>query len=346
MGRKKNIVYKKDELDELTSGKTATVKKKEAAPKTKRKKKEEEVLIEPTDKEDKGIVVDLYETPKLDEDDQNIVELVTSQCPPIKTLFETLNGILSNINLYFTPKGIYIRALNRDETINVNAELWGDRFEHYCFRTREKTDDMTEEERKMAEEHIVGIRLVTFYKIISTLGANNILTIYVDKNSPERLGTRIEIKERSTIHDYSINRLNIKVLRMEPIDPDEYPVIISIPSNYFQKICRDANRLVDRVEISHSQNDQLNMRFDAEGVTQETIIGKNKDYLQFVKNELDEHEIIQGVYSLKDLVSFSKCTSISDNVLLHLSNEYPLMVQYGIGNLGFIQLFMDEIETD
>ena len=319
MGRHKNIVYNKDDIQKLTQQ-----EKKPRATKKKKAVQEEEVLVEETEN---GIVVDLYEQPPNNTDTEYLVSLVTSQCPPIKTLFETLNGILSNINLHFTPEGIYIRALNRDETINVNAELLCDRFEHYNCKK---------------EEHIVGIRLVSFYKIISTLGANNVLTMYVDESSPERLSTRIEIKERSTIHDYTINRLNIKVLRLDPIDSDDYPVIIEMPSNYFQKICRDANRLVDKVEISYSTNSQLFLRFETEGIIQETTIGENKDYLKFIKNEKTE-EIIQGVYNLKDLVSFSKCTSISDSVKLHLSNEHPFMVQYKIGNLGVIQLFMDDI---
>jgi len=320
MGRHKNIVYNKDDIKKLTKDDKVKVNKK-----SKKEAKEEEVVIEDTEKN--GIVVDLYEQPSESLNETKcLVSLVTSQCPPIKTLFETLNGILSNINLYFTPEGIFIRALNRDETINVNAELLCDRFEYYHCKK---------------DEHIVGIRLVSFYKIISTLGANNVLTMYVDENSPERLSTRIEIKERNTIHNYTINRLNIKVLRLDPIDSDDYPVIIEMPSNYFQKICRDANRLVDKVEITYSTDNQLFLRFETDGIIQETTIGENKDYLKFIKNEKTE-EIIQGVYNLKDLVSFSKCTSISDSVKLHLSNEHPFMIQYKIGNLGVIKLFMDD----
>lgn len=346
--RRKNIVYDKKDIQKLkqqpTSDKSeqnVTDADKTEPRKSQRKKRDretikragthsEDVVIEEAPQQE-VIVVDLFEAPADKEDnDQYAVFLATSQCQPIKTLFETLNGILGNINIHFTPEKAYITTHNRDENITVNVELWRERLEYYVCKK---------------QEYIVGIKLANFYKIISTLGANNILTIYVDtstKERAERLGVRIKVNDRATTHDYTINRINAKVKRLSAIKPDAYPVIISMPSNYFQKICRDAHRLVDKVEISYSGNKQLFLRFAAENVTQETSIEENKDYLKFVKNEKTDEMIIQGVYSLKDLVSFSKCTSISDTVLLHLDIELPLMIQYSVGNLGIIQLFMDE----
>jgi hypothetical protein len=75
----------------------------------------------------------------------------------------------------------------------------------------------------------------------------------------------------------------------------------------------------------------------------ETIIGQTDDNLIFLKNE-NIDDIIQGIYSLKDLTTFAKCTSISDRAIIYMSNTLPLMLQYSVGNLGKIQLFMSQVK--
>ena len=52
----------------------------------------------------------------------------------------------------------------------------------------------------------------------------------------------------------------------------------------------------------------------------------------------DSNKIIQGVYALKYLVLFSKCTNLCNSVEVYLKNDFPLIIKYEIASLGEIKL--------
>jgi len=304
MGKRKNIVYDKAELDKL---------------------QEDSVAVSDT-------VIEIYDSAsnKSIKDDQNLIKVSTCQCSPIKTVVETLNGLLPSANFCFTKKKLTVKAVNVNKTLIVNMELDAENFEDYNCQ---------------AEEYSIGIKLANFHKIINSIGSTNELSLIVDKNDPNRLDIRVVIEEKNTIHNWRMNLLDTKPNEIKIIDINDYPVVVSIPSNYFQKICRDAGRHTTNFEISRGLNRQLILTFDSDNLSQETTIGTSEDNLNlsFLKNE-NKDEIIQGNYSLKDLITFSKCTSISEHAIIYMSNTLPLMIQYSVGNLGKIQLFMKQIE--
>ena len=303
MGKRKKVVYDEDDLKELQKKKTPIT--------------------------DDSTVIELYESKnnKSLKDEQNFIKVITSQCSPIKTVVETLNGLLPSANFCFTKSQIILKAININNSLVVNMELEAENFEEYDCQV---------------EKHCIGIKLANFHKIINSIGSNNVLSLIVDKNDPNRLGIRVAVNEKDTIHNWRMNLLDTKPDEIGIIDINNYPVVISISSNYFQKICRDAGRHTTDFEISRGSNEQLILIFNSDNMQQETTVGTSKENLTFLKNELPD-EIIQGRYSLKDLITFSKCTSISDRAIIYMSNTLPLMIQYSVGNLGKIQLFMKQV---
>jgi len=51
----------------------------------------------------------------------------------------------------------------------------------------------------------------------------------------------------------------------------------------------------------------------------------------------NEDEIIQGNFNLKFLTLFTKCSSLSRTIQLHLQNDFPLIIEYNhlLGNIKF-----------
>jgi proliferating cell nuclear antigen len=47
---------------------------------------------------------------------------------------------------------------------------------------------------------------------------------------------------------------------------------------------------------------------------------------------------VQGVFSLKYLVLFTKCTNLSSSVEIYLKNDYPLIVKFLVASLGELKL--------
>ena len=57
----------------------------------------------------------------------------------------------------------------------------------------------------------------------------------------------------------------------------------------------------------------------------------------------NSNEIIQGMFSLKYLVLFTKCTNLSSSIELYLKNDYPLIIRYQVANLGEVKLCLAPI---
>ena len=56
------------------------------------------------------------------------------------------------------------------------------------------------------------------------------------------------------------------------------------------------------------------------------------------KKNTNPEEIIQGLFALKHLVLFSKCTNLCPSIELYLKNDYPLIIKYLVASLGEIKL--------
>ena len=108
-----------------------------------------------------------------------------------------------------------------------------------------------------------------------------------------------------------------------------------MPSNEFQKICRDMSNLSEIIEIQNIQN-RLIFACNGEFAEQETIFTENGG-LTF-SNDNSKYDVIQGYYNLKHLVLFTKCTNLSTNVQLFMKNDFPLIIQYKVGSLGYLKL--------
>lgn len=108
-------------------------------------------------------------------------------------------------------------------------------------------------------------------------------------------------------------------------------------STDFQKICRDMVNISDEIEIKAVDN-SLILTCKGEFAEQETVIGEcSSNGISFCQNCKDS-EIIQGIFSLKYLTLFAKCTNLCPSIQIYLKNDYPLIVCYNVGSLGEIKM--------
>jgi proliferating cell nuclear antigen len=162
---------------------------------------------------------------------------------------------------------------------------------------------------------------------------NDTLTLSLDETNCNVLLITIENGEKNTITNYKLNLIDLNEDNIK-IPPTEFESVITMPSGGFQKLCKDMVNIGDKVEI-RSIGKQLIFTCMGEFAEQETIVGENTG-TKFEKN--DESHIIQGVFSLKHLVMFTKCTNLSNSIEIMLKNDYPIIVKYQVASLGNINL--------
>ena len=91
----------------------------------------------------------------------------------------------------------------------------------------------------------------------------------------------------------------------------------------------------EKVEITSSGGDLI-FKCLGDFAEQETLIGENTSMR--VQRPSKTNEIVQGVFQLKHLVLFTKCTNLCPQIEVYLENDLPLVVKYNVASLGFVKL--------
>jgi proliferating cell nuclear antigen len=250
------------------------------------------------------------------------LEIKTVQSSTFKQVVDALKEILMDVNLEFDETGMKVVAMDNTHVVLVHLKLDAEQFETYHC------------EKKL----YVGINILKLHMLIKTIGNNDILTLFVERDDTNNLGIRIENADKNVRSVYKLSMLDINVLNIT-IPPAEFQTIITMPSLDFQKIVRDMHNLADFIEIRNVGNQ---LRFSCKGdfCTQETMIGigDNKASVNIVKNTERPHDIIQGSFSLKYLAMFTKCTNLCSTVEVLLKNDFPLVLIYKVASLGAVKL--------
>ena len=117
----------------------------------------------------------------------------TVQSQSIKILVESLKEVLTDINLYFDSNGLKIMTMDNVRVALVYVRLIKDNFEEYVCNNK----------------IMCGINMIYFFKLLKTVGNNDVLTLFIKSDSYNELGIRIENKEKNTIME---SYLKISVL--------------------------------------------------------------------------------------------------------------------------------------
>jgi proliferating cell nuclear antigen len=166
-----------------------------------------------------------------------LLEIKTVQSSAFRILFESLKEILTDANLEIDHTGIKIMTMDASHTVLVHLKLEAGNFEQfYC-----------------PEKQVLGLSMLNFFKLIKTMGNNDTLTLYLEKNDENRLGLKIENGEKNSITNFKINLMDLSDDTIS-IPPAHFESVITMPSSDFQKHIRDMYVLSDTLEIKSVGN--------------------------------------------------------------------------------------------
>ena len=253
------------------------------------------------------------------EENKYLLEVKTVQSSAFRILVEALKEILTDANLEFDETGMKVMAMDSSHTVLVHLKLHSDKFcEYHC-----------------KNKLIVGVNMINLFKLIKTMGNNETLTLFIEEENESVLGIRIDNSEKNAITKFKLNLMDLQEENIQ-IPPAAFESVITLPSSDFQKICRDMYNLADDIEIKSLEN-QLIFSCNGEFACQETSIGETHTGMSFLKNQ-NPDGIVQGIFALKHLVLFSKCTNLCNSIEIYLKNDYPLIIKYTVASLGEIKL--------
>lgn len=263
-------------------------------------------------------------------EENNVLTIKTVQISPFRKLITALKDILIETNMTFQHDGIRIINMDKSHTILVHMHLEASKFQEYECKK---------------DKIIIGMNMVYFFKLINTMENDDTLTMYIENSNYEDgvvkfLGLRFENSKQCKTISFKI----MEPEQEELVVPDiNFSSIINFPSDDFQKIIRDASCLSNNIEISSIGN-QLIIKCKGQFAVQEIVrTEENSDNSDdsegmFFISEKNSTKIVQGVFSLKNLGYFTKCTNLCHQIELYLENDLPLVVKYDVPDLGYIKL--------
>lgn len=237
------------------------------------------------------------------------MRLKTVQASAIKSVFDVLKDIISDVNFIFDKSGVYMRTLDNAKVTFINLFLDARNFEVY----------------ECSERIIAGINITNTFKLLKAISSNDTLEISIN----EKMEIVIDNAQKKS---NTVFRMNLLDINEEDFNLDElkFSVTTILQSVNFQRIIRDMANFSNYVKITRYEN-KLRLQCVGDFVDQTTELecSETIDYM------------IEDEYSLKYINMFAKATSISANVSIQQEKEgSPVSFKYFIANLGEIQFFL------
>lgn len=223
----------------------------------------------------------------------------------------------------------YFQALDSSHVSLVAIFLRSEGFAHY------RTDHNIS----------LGVNLVSMFKILKCSMLDDIITLKAEDD-----GDQLEF-----IFDGPKNtRISYFKLRLMDIDSDhlgipdtEYKCIVKMSSVEFKRICSEIAVMGDTIKISISKDD---VKFSIIGdMGTGAIVCKrctgDQDDKDSVYIKLEEE--VTSTFALKYLNSFTKATPLSPTVIIKMSPNVPLVLEYEIEGVGHIRYYLaPKVEDD
>lgn len=242
----------------------------------------------------------------------------TVQSNAIKTLIEGLKDIMVDVNFNVTKSGIQVTAIDGKLVTMVHLNLIATSFElFHC------SSDIT-----------LGLNIKDLYVFLKPVGNNDVITFSVSTNDITSLRITVENKEKNmkVVSSIRLLDLNEEGYKIPDINFDS---VIKMPSNDFQKYCKDLSNISDTV-IIRNQNNEFSMVVQGDAGSTEIILGETVS-VEF--NKLSEDDFY-GRFDIKYLLLFIKNSNLCTNVELFLKKDLPLILVYSVASLGSLKFVL------
>ncbi|WIA10843.1 hypothetical protein OEZ85_011009 [Tetradesmus obliquus] len=242
-----------------------------------------------------------------------------------KSLFEVLREVLHDVNLTFNGHGMKIMTVDGSRVALVYAKLNAESFEQYaCEGTLN-----------------LGVNLGHVHKLIKSSSNHDTISMYVLRSNTEELGIEVAQPEKRSMSRFQLKLLDVDVENIT-IPDVEFQSVITLPSQYFARLCKDVSAISDTITIT-SRASQLIVSARGDFASQETIIDQNTT----TGGASGDEEEVTGSYLIKYILLFNKAAALSSTLELYLKQGWPLISSYKIASLGELRFILaPKIEAD
>ncbi|EDQ88615.1 uncharacterized protein MONBRDRAFT_37444 [Monosiga brevicollis MX1] len=249
-------------------------------------------------------------------------EATFNQASILKQVLEATKDLVNDANWDCSAEGIALQAMDSSHVSLVSLSLRGDELASY----------------RCENQISLGINMNTMTKILKC-AENNDRTIIRADDDADVMVFVFESEGRDKTSKYEMKLMDIDSEHLG-IPEQEYSATVQMSSKEFSRIVRDLSTIGENVEITV---DKEGITFGAKGESGSGTVSlkSNPSVDEGSSNiTIDLTDSVKLNFALRYLTFFTKAAPLSDNVSLSLSADVPLMVEYAIGDVGFIRYYL------
>ncbi|KAH9615561.1 hypothetical protein KSS87_001408 [Heliosperma pusillum] len=252
----------------------------------------------------------------------------------LKKVIEAIKDLVNEANFDCSSTGFSLQAMDSSHVALVALLLRSEGFEHFrCDRT-----------------FSMGMSIANMSKLLKCASPDDIITLKADDGT-DTVTFMFESPSQNKISDIEMKLMDIDSDHLG-IPEAEYDAIVRMPSSEFATLCSHFVSIGDTVTITVSK----------EGVTFSTrgdIGSGNTTFRQNTSTQKPEDAVIVEMkepvvltFALKYMTTFTKATSLSNQVTISLSSDMPVVVEYKIAEIGHIRYYLapkieeEDLETN
>lgn len=239
-----------------------------------------------------------------------------------KQIIEAIKDLVTNANIDCTSEEIGMQAMDSSHVSLVQISLRSTGFDHYrCDRALS-----------------LGVNSANLSKILKCAGNDDVLTLK-SEDTADVLTIMFESPSQDRLSDFELSLMDINEEQLG-IPDCEYKCTVKMPSQEFQRIVRDMMTLGDTCVISCTKE---GIRFSVSGELGQgnvLIRANNSSDKEEEQVIIDMDEPVDLTFALRYLNLFTKATSLGPSVVISMSPDVPIVVEYPIAELGHVKYYL------
>ena len=228
-----------------------------------------------------------------------------------KVIVDAVSEIVDTVAMNFGEDGVTMQAMDASHVSLCFLQLKREGFNEYrCEKPKN-----------------VGISLANLSRIFKCTSVEDDLEIMVDESDKMNLG----FKGPSRASDFEMKLMDIDSEYLH-IPEVVYDCVVNMPSPEFQKMVRDVAVIGDTCSIEVEGDGEITFSSDGE-------IGQAR-FHPLDKIAIDVKGAANSKFANKYLHMFTKASPLCKNVVLKLSKDNPMCVEYQIEGLGSLKYYL------
>ena len=243
----------------------------------------------------------------------------------IKILAELFQHNIQTACFVVSKKGITLRMMDSYPKVLFDMELLAENFTSYKYKSDVK-------------EMFWGINLNHFHKMLKSTKKKDSIVIFVKSDQPNDLGIQIIPKENNRI-----TTSYVKIQSMQNVNiplPEGYSNPVVVPSNDYQKMCKDMNNIASIMNI-RAKNNNITFYCNAGDVySREVAFGDVDDD----SDDDEEGQMYNYSFDTEQMCRLVKIAGLSNRMQVYTCEKLPLFFKSRIGTLGTLGIYIKSNE--